>query len=66
MRIRQTRDEDASVEIESRTQAAEEKHPRYRPFVVEPFDLKLKEGFSYDNIEELLFPADLDILKYRG
>ena len=66
MQIRQTRDEDASADNESRTKVVEEKQPRYRPFVVEPLDLELKEGISFDNIKDLLYPSDLDILKYRG
>ena len=36
------------------------------PFVVEPLDLELKDGISYDNIKDLLYPSDLDTLKYRG
>ncbi len=66
MRIRQTLDDDASADNESRTKVVEEKQPRDGRFVVEPFDLKLKDGISYDNIKDLLYPSDLDTLKYRG
>lgn len=31
-----------------------EKQPQRKRFVVTPFDLGLREGLSYDNIEELL------------
>ncbi|MGH9945775.1 MAG: DUF2191 domain-containing protein [Pyrinomonadaceae bacterium] len=31
-----------------------EKKTKRKPFVVTPFDLGLREGLSYDNIEELL------------
>lgn len=66
MRIRQTQDDDASADNESRTKGVEEKQPRDGRFVVEPFDLELKDGISYDNIKDLLYPSDLDTLKYRG
>ena len=66
MRIRQTQDDDASADNESRTKVVEEKQPRDGPFVVEPLDLKLKDGISYDNIKDFLYPSDLDTLKYRG
>ena len=34
--------------------ASTTKVPKSKPFVVKPFDLGLREGLSYDNIEELL------------
>lgn len=34
--------------------AAQTKEPKAKRFVVKPFDLGLREGLSYDNIEELL------------